>query len=271
MHSGFALLMDVYRPAKPNGYGVLFIHGSGWGAPEGADAPQLKDGDQTRLYGGALVRAGYTVFAINHRAAPRFRYPAPIEDAQRAVRFIRAEAKRFGIDRDRLGAVGSSSGGHLVSMLGVLDGAGDAQSKSAVERASARVQAVVAHAPPTEMLSLGSDGRKPIPLYGYGVPTDKHSTEYRDYVAGSPVTHVTPDDAPFLLLHSDDDRKVPISQSELFAAALKKANVPVKLVRVAGGGHSPSFAGAKNPPDYLGETVRWLDQYLRQPAGVTKK
>ncbi|MCH7475257.1 MAG: alpha/beta hydrolase, partial [Gemmatimonadetes bacterium] len=71
-----------------------------------------------------LLDAGYTVFTINHRAAPRFRYPAAVEDAQRAVRFIRHNAQRYGVDPDRIGGYGGSSGAHLVSLLGTMDGDG---------------------------------------------------------------------------------------------------------------------------------------------------
>src|SRR5262249_19905327 len=85
MYSGLALLMDVYHAEKPNGYGVVWINGSGWNAPLAWDAPALKDrGAAAKLY-----NSGYTVFVINHRQTPRFQYPAPLEDAQRAVRFIR--------------------------------------------------------------------------------------------------------------------------------------------------------------------------------------
>src|SRR5947207_4586824 len=81
MYSGLALLMDVHYPEKPNGYGVIFISGSGWHAPLEYAAEPLKQGSQARLYGPRLTAAGYTVFPISHRAAPRFRYPAAVEDA----------------------------------------------------------------------------------------------------------------------------------------------------------------------------------------------
>src|SRR5881398_1164187 len=79
MYSGLALLMDVHYPEKPNGYGVIFISGSGWSAPQEYSAEPLKQGSQARLYGPRLTAAGYTVFSISHRAAPRFRYPAQVE------------------------------------------------------------------------------------------------------------------------------------------------------------------------------------------------
>ena len=124
MYSGTALMMDVYKPATPNGYGIIFISGSGWTTPLAYSAPELKTNSQSKLYATALANAGYTVFPVNHRSLPRFRYPVPVEDVQRAVRFIRTNAKRFGINADRIGASGGSSGGHLVSMLGTLDGMG---------------------------------------------------------------------------------------------------------------------------------------------------
>jgi len=85
----------------------------------------------------------------------------------------------------------------------------------------------------------------------------------KQYFEASPLTYVSTDDPPFLLLHGDADKVVPFNQSEIFEAALRKANVKVKLVRVNGGGHGPTFEGATNPPDYLGEMVAWLNQHLK--------
>lgn len=262
MYSGLALVMDVYTPERPNGLGVVFIHGSGWTAPLSMGALPLKDGEQTRIYGTALVQAGYTVFAINHRAAPRFRHPAQMEDAQRAVRFVRHHARRFGIDAARIGAVGGSSGGHLVSLLGTMDGAGNAADPDPVNRDSARVHCVVARAAPLDLARMSTDAGRIMPLFGFAAGTDKTAAEYLQHVNASPITHVSADDAPFLLLHGDADATVPFNQSEVFEAALRKAGVAVKLVRVAGGGHGPKFDGAVNPPDYLGEMVAWLNRYL---------
>ena len=100
MYSGLALLLDVHRPATPNGYGVIFISGSGWQAPTTYDATPLKQ-NQIPIWGPPLLKAGYTVFALNHRAVPRFHYPGAVEDVQRAIRFVRHHAKDYG---DRSGA-----------------------------------------------------------------------------------------------------------------------------------------------------------------------
>lgn len=261
MYSGAALLLDIYKPANSKGYGVVHISGSGWTAPLAYSAEELKTNSQSQLYAKALATGGYTVFVINHRSLPRFRYPGPVEDAQRAVRFVRHNAARFGIRADRIGASGGSSGGHLISMLGTLDGKGNGNDPDPVERQSAKVQCVVARAAPTNFFK-GTNGNfllgmaKPLPQVSH------ESTEYKTYFEASPISHVTLDDAPFLLMHGDKDEQVDFAQSVDFEAKLKGVGVPVKLLRIPGGGHGATFPGAVNPPDYLGEMVRWFDQYL---------
>lgn len=261
MYSGAALLLDVYKPATPNGYGIIYVSGSGWTAPLALNAPELKSNGQSKQYASALANAGYTVFAVNHRALPRFRYPVPVEDVQRAVRFIRHNAAAYGIRADRIGASGGSSGGHLVSMLGTLDGKGNAADADPVERESAKVQCVVARAAPVDFLA-GGNGRF---LLGIDRPlpdSPKDTAEYRMHVEASPISHVTPDDPPFLLMHGDKDEAVDIRQSELMESRLKAARVPVKFLRIAGAAHGPTFPGAINPPDYLAEMVQWFDTHL---------
>ncbi|MEZ5403164.1 MAG: alpha/beta hydrolase [Bryobacteraceae bacterium] len=263
MFSGAALLLDVHRPATPNGYGIVYISGSGWTAPLAYSAAPLKSNGQSLQYAKPLVEAGYTVFTINHRALPRFAYPAAVEDAQRAVRFVRHDAARFGIRPDRIGASGGSSGGHLVSMLGTLDGKGNPDDPDPVERESARVQCVVARAAPTDFFHMRSNGFVPMSIPAGGEAMRKASREYRTLAAASPVTHVSRDDPPFLLMHGDKDESVPFAQSIEFEKALRAAGVTVKLLRVDGAGHGPSFPGATNPPDYLGQMVAWFDQHLK--------
>jgi acetyl esterase/lipase len=145
MYSGLALLLDVYYPDKPNGRAIVLVPGSGWTASLGYDATPLKQTSTAATGGPArLAEAGYHVFVVNHRATPRFQYPAPLEDVQRAVRFVRSNAATYRIDPDRIGAFGSSSGGHLVSLLGVLDGKGNPTDPDPINRISSKVQAVVA-------------------------------------------------------------------------------------------------------------------------------
>jgi acetyl esterase/lipase len=262
MYSGLALLMDVYRPDQPNGYGIVHISGSGWSAPLGLDTRPLKASAHVEIEALPLVAAGYTVCSINHRAAPRFSYPAAVEDAQRAVRFFRHHADDYGINPERIGAIGGSSGGHLVSLLGVLDGRGDPQDESAVNRQSAGVQCVVARAAPSDLLAMPGRGAAALFLGASLNPNaGSGSVEYRRAVAASPITHVTGEAPPFLLIHGDADESVPITQSEAMAAALERAGVPVTLVRVPGGRHGPALVG---DPAIAAQIRAWFDTYLRR-------
>jgi acetyl esterase/lipase len=262
MYSGLALLMDLYRPSQPNGYGIIHISGSGWSAPLGLDARSLKESPHVEIEALPLVEAGYTVCSINHRATPRFPYPAALEDAQRAVRFIRHHAGTFGIDPARIGAIGGSSGGHLVSLLGVLDGLGDPDDDSPVNRHSASVQCVVARAAPTALTALPGRVASAFFLGASITPTTAPgSIEYRRAVDASPVTHVTPHTAPFFLIHGDADETVPISQSEVMVEALQKAGVPVKFRRVPGGVHGP---GLLKDPEVAAEIRAWFDEQFEK-------
>jgi len=268
MYSGSALLLDVHHPAKANGFGVLFIPGSGWSAPLGYGAPALKESPQVEMYVPSLLQSGYTVFAVTHRATPTFRYPAAVEDVQRAVRFIRHNASRFGIDATRIGGAGGSSGAHLISMLATMDGAGDPTDPDATNRENAKIQCAVARAAPVDLTQMSPSVGAPLVALLLGARVDdttpKASVEYKTAVTASPITYVSKDDPPILLMHGDADRTVPFHQSEMMEAALKKVNVPVKLIRIEGGDHGPDFPGAKNPPDYKAEMVKWFDTYLRK-------
>jgi acetyl esterase/lipase len=278
MYSGAALLMDVYHPVQSNGLGLIVIQGSGWYMPQRYDAPALKDDPFVTAYGSRFAEAGYTAFVINHRASPRFRYPAAIEDAQRAVRFIRHNASGYRIAGGRLGAWGASSGGHLVALLGTLDGSGDPNDSDPVNRESAKVQAVVALFPPTDLPSFPrSMGTPNVGMFmGFFHPDPRlgppgfirqDEPEIKAYRDASPTTHVTRDDAPFLLVHGDADVVVPLQQSEIMEQKLTGAGVAVRLIRVPGGQHGPYFLffGKDEPrrPDDFGEARRWFDQYLK--------
>ena len=180
------------------------------------------------------------------------------------MRFIRFHADRYGIDPDRIGAIGGSSGGHLVSMLGVLDGEGDAESESEIDRVSAKVQCVVARATPSDFIAgLSVSGASSL-LLGVRLRegADPGSPEMRVARDASPVTHVTPDDPPVLLVHGDQDDVVPYDLSVQFAKKLSQAGVPSKLVRVPGARHGPSFPGAVDPPDIGSWAAEWFESHL---------
>lgn len=262
MYSGAALLLDVHRPAKPNGFGVVFISGSGWQADPAYGADALKE-RQIDVWGPPLTVAGYTVFALNHRAAPRFHHPAALEDVQRAIRFVRAHAKSHGIDPGRLGGVAGSSGGHLVALAATLAAPGNPADADPVNREPATLQALVLRAAPVDLASIGT-------LEGVGYVTsymEAPASQSAVYAAASPLQQVSAKTPPVLMIHGDADKVVPFAQSTAMRDALQAAGVPARLIVIPGGEHGVDF-GSKKPrtdwPDYLRESVGWLDKYLRE-------
>ena len=277
MYSGLALLMDVYRPAKPNGAAIIAIQGNGWYTSMRYDAEIIRTRAEVVAHAERLAQAGYTVFAISHRSTPRFHYPAQIEDAQRAVRFVRHHAAAYKLDSARVGAWGSSAGGHLAELLGMQDGVGDTGDTDPVNRLSAKVRAVVTLFAPADLPAMFAKTVRPGALtalmgFEYLPPSSRRPGTVREnefenveYRRASPITYVTADDPPTLLMHGDQDVVVPVDQSELMEKALREAGVKVRLIKVSGGKHGEDFQlpkGDPRLPDYLGEAVRWFDENL---------
>jgi acetyl esterase/lipase len=209
-----------------------------------------------------LVKAGYTVFVINHRAAPQFRYPAAVEDAERAVRFIRHNAARYGVSPARIGGIGASSGAYLTTLLGVRSGPGDKDDPDPVNREDARLQSIVTLCAPEDLTA-------DFPTYsstalasflGTLRQPDKATAEWKLYRDASPLTYVSSDDPPTLLIHGDKDGIVPFEQAEKMEQALRQANVAAKLIRLPGAGHQ--FAPKPEYPDFTSEMTRWFDDNL---------
>jgi len=250
MYSGTALLMDVHHPPNPNGRGVLWINGSGWQAPQDYGARPLK-GWVPQVF----LDAGFTVFDINHRGTPTFQYPAAIHDAARAVRFVRHYASTYGIDPDRIGAVGVSSGGHLASLLGVLDGEGDPDARDPVERESAKLQAICVGGAPQDFAdtTLTPSAIPGVLVAFLGGTWEEEPARYAE---ASPVTYVSADDPPFLLLHGEVDRTVPLDQAERMKDALEAQGVVVELLRIPDAGHDVPVT----------PIARWLARHLVDEA-----
>lgn len=274
MHGGLALLMDVYRPSNPNGHGIIVIPGSGWHQPMSYNAVPLNQKGwytDTILGVNVLLENGYTLFVINHRSAPVFRFPAPVEDVQRAVRFIRHNAEEFKINPDRIGAIGHSSGGHLVSMLGTMDDTKTQDNTNLIHQESSKVQAVVALAPATDLVKMASSSGDVGALSSF---VGTHLATWRGneavqmelslYAKASPITYVTSDDAPFLIVYGEEDSVVPSNQSEIFIEKLTKNGVAVNSVAIEGGSHSLATAklGGVDTEAYYKELIACFDTYI---------
>jgi Esterase/lipase len=276
---GVALTMDVIKPKeKANGAGIIFCVSGGWVSSH--------DGINPGSYA-ELLKRGYTVFAVCHGCQPKFTIPEILLDMHRAVRYIRYHAKDYGIDPNRLGITGGSAGGHLSLMQGCAGDNGNSSARDPIDRASSRVQAVACFFPPTDFLNYGQEGRnpfagsKPEAMYKpFRPPFDFHELNVEENLyervtdqakfleivkAISPITHVSADDPPTLIIHGDKDTLVPLQQAQIMIDKLKAAGVKAELVVKAGGGHGWPTMGQD-----MATIADWFDKYLK-PTGTASK
>ncbi|MHC4341460.1 MAG: alpha/beta hydrolase fold domain-containing protein [Planctomycetota bacterium] len=213
---GVELKLDLYLPrrARTPRPLVVWIHGGGW-----------RKGSRTRCPAAFLTQEGFAVASVDYRLAPAARFPAQIHDCKAAIRWLRANAERYGIDRKHIGAWGSSAGGHLAALLGTSGGTLEGEGGHTEE--SSRVQAVVDFCGPAD-LRLLLRGAAVSALLG-----DKKKA-----VAASPVVHVSRDDPPFFIVHGAKDPLVPVRQARLLHAALRKQGVNSYLHVIEEAGHS---------------------------------
>lgn len=259
---GTALTLDVVRPEKPNGYGLLFMVSGGFFSSHEAIDGALKGGLLT-----PLLERGYTVFAVVHGSQPRFIIPEITSDVLQAVRFVRRHAAEHGVRPDRLGVFGASAGGHLSLTLGTQGGPGAPDARDPLERESSAVQAVACFFPPVDFRNWREPGDDAV---GVGVLKDfkpafgprSETAESRDAYGReiSPIEFVTASVPPTLIIHGDADRLVPIFQAELFVKKCQEAGVtaPVTLVRREGADH-----GWPGMDKDIGLFADWFDEHLR--------
>lgn len=236
--NGKRLLLDAYVPpaGEHTRPAVVMIHGGGWRA--GDKASWQPEAEQ-------LAAKGWVAFSINYRLDEPAVFPAEIDDAQAAVRWVRAHAEEFKVDPARIAAVGESAGGHLAAMLATLG-------RGALDR-GARIRVGAAWSPPVDLTALaGSRGPGWIgPLLGCNRDTCP------DQLAqSSPVTHVDGTDAPLYLVSSTEEL-VPLSQSQALAERLEAAGVDHRLDVYPGNRHALDFRA-----DAFGPTVAFLEKHL---------
>lgn len=244
--AGMALTYDVIKPTtKPNGAGVLFMVSGGW-------VSQWAPPQMAKPFVGGLLDNGFTVFLVRHGSAPRFKVPEAVADVQKAVTHIYTHAKDYGVDQNRLGVFGGSAGGHLSLMLGCATGEVGQEPDADAKSGKGRVAAVVAYFPPVDLVPYVNN-----PAYTESFEALHFPNEQAAYV--SPILHVSSDDPPILLIHGDKDELVPISNSEIMLAALKKANVTSNFITIEGAGHG--FAG-KDAKEAETALVAWFNKHL---------
>ena len=264
---GTALTLDVFTPKEnANRAAVIWAVSGGWYSDHGGVRAEMCL---------PFLKRGYTVFAVVHGSQPKYTIPEVLSDMHRAVRFIRSRADEFHIDPQRIGITGGSAGGHLSLMIGTSGTAGDPNAKDPIDKQSSRVQAVGCFYPPTDFLNWGEPGVNALgkgPLAWLPSPFDFHEfdTTAKKFVSVtdeekvlkigreiSPITHVSADDPPMLIIHGDADKVVPIQQAHIMVEKLKAANVPTELVLRPGLAHGW--------PDQLKDLeifAAWFDKHL---------
>ena len=229
--------LDLYLPATAEGRLplVVWIHGGAWWAGSKEGCPAV-----------FLAAKGYAVASINYRLSQHAIFPAQIEDCKAAIRWLRANAAKYRLDPAHIGVWGESAGGHLVAMLGTTGTVKELEGTGGNLDQSSRVQCVVDWFGPSDLVTVVQHDDKPggpvAQLIGGTVEQNKEKAR-----KASPLTYVSNDSAPFLIMHGDQDNLVPLNQSEVLAKALKKAGVEAKLVVVKGNGHGgPGFGTPEN-------------------------
>lgn len=256
---GTALTLDLFRPAKPNGIGVIYVVSGGWYSAHEFISEKVMQ---------PLLDHGYTVFAVVHGSNPRFHIPEIVDQMERSVRFIRANAVNYGIDPERIGIAGGSAGGHLSLMLATRGGPGKSDAKDLIDRQSSAVQAAACFFPPTDFLNYGKPGEGAVgegilkdfkSAFG-SVPTDPD--EKRRFAESiSPYYLVKKGVPPVFIIHGDADKLVPIQQAEVFLEKVKSVGGIAKLDTRAGQQH-----GWKNWESDVGRFADWFDQHLKPSA-----
>jgi acetyl esterase/lipase len=251
------LTMDLFRPTQgANRAGVVLVVSGGWASSRGMINKKFAE---------HFLKRGYTVFAVVHRTHPQYMIPEIVPDVHRAVRFIRYRAGEYGIDKNRIGISGASSGGHLALMVATQGGVGNPNSEDVVDRESSSVQAAACFFPPTDFLNYvkpGIDALDESVLKNYqkffgDIPSE---SETRNAFGRSisPIFFVSKTTAPTLLIHGDKDWHVRPHQSASFVDAVTNAGGIAKLIRKVDKAHGWPEMG-----EDVESFVDWFDEHLK--------
>jgi acetyl esterase/lipase len=235
---GTGLLMDVFTPTgKPNGLAIVDIASGAWYS----DRSKIRDHTLAQVYT-IFCSRGYMVFAVRPGSKTRYTGAEMAQNVKSAIRFIKTHAGEYKIDPARLGLMGGSAGGHLATLAALTPEPGKEDAREPTDRQDTSVRAVGAFFPPTDFLDW--DGDKAIrievlgPLLFVGGVRGQSSDEIRKAAeAISPMHRVGKPTTPFLLIHGDADKVVPLSQSKKLVEAITKAGGSAELIVKPGGGH----------------------------------
>ncbi|OGO37316.1 MAG: hypothetical protein A2W35_02425 [Chloroflexi bacterium RBG_16_57_11] len=253
---GTKLVMDIYLPQTSTGPApvVVYVHGGGWMSGSRND-------EIAKTFFGELTQRSFLVASLDYRLAPKYKFPAQIEDVKCAIRHLRANATQYNLDPNHIGAMGGSAGGHLVSLLGVTDPSLGWDVGMYPEQSS-QIQAVIDMFGPMDIIALFKNSSIKVGEQVFGVPNNSDPV-LESY---SPLAYITPDDPPFLILQGDLDSVVPVEQSLLLRDRLETTGVPVEFIIVKNAGHGWRPKGGEMQPG-LEELIQivadFFDQNLR--------
>lgn len=248
--NGTELRLDVYEPAEHGTKthpAVVLIHGGGWTS---------LDKSTMRGMGQFLARFGFVAFSVDYRLFKGNEncWPAQLDDVQRAVRWVRANAAAYSVNPERIGAYGHSAGAQLAALLGMEDTRDN--SDSALAAYSSRVRAVVDVSGPTDFTAEHDAEGIGFLTQFLGTEYVKHPDVWRD---ASPALRVSNGDAPFLIVHGTADENVPIAQAQELFDKLKSAGVPASFVKVD---DAHTFRSPEARRQLAVETLAFFNRYL---------
>ncbi len=257
-----AQTLDIYFPEQPAEKPLpllIWIHGGGWMGGSKAQNPYLNQ-----------LQRGYVTASIEYRFSQKAKFPAQIQDCQAAIRWLRAHAKKYSIDVERVGVGGGSAGGHLAALVGTSGGKQAFPKIGGHKDQSDRVQAVCDVFGPANFWTVIRQAEedknvKNIFKWNQGDPYSKLidaklGEDKAACDAVSPVHYVSKDAPPFLILHGDRDTLVPYAQSVELHELLVKAGVEATLQRLPGAGHGGPAFGL---PAITKLTNAFFDKHLR--------
>ena len=256
---GETLTMDYYAPKGGGVHPVaIIIHGGGYQRGNSNSGSEAYCAD-------FLAPAGYAVFSVNYRLAPKYPYPKMVLDVERSVRFIRHNAKRWAVNPNEIALVGGSVGGFLSNMVGLLNAPGDPAANDPVDRESARVQAVVT------LFAQSSFATVPLnkDVHALLDPLIQEKGESAALQEASPITYVSKHAPPFLLIQGDKDEYIPFSEDTNLQTALRHAGVHCDIIRIPGGTHGTgSWHTLPGVPPWEHDMVEWLNARFHRTGPI---
>jgi acetyl esterase/lipase len=230
---GGSLLMDIFIPAQRGRTptpAVLWIHGGGWQAGD-------KNAHANAEF---LARGGFVAATLSYRLSDAAPFPAAVEDCKCAIRFLRANASKYGIDPDSIGVAGASAGGHLAELLATADGSAGLEGDGGWQHVSSRVQAAVSYFGNSDLTAQFPTDTVPFIVKFLGGTRDEKPDLYRK---ASPIEYVSKDDPPLLLVHGERDEGVPFDQSVRMAEVYRRMGLPVDFIALKNAGHDFEHVG----------------------------